>query len=124
MSTERYTAIGVRPLVNGVGPATRLGGLPLHPQVLAGMTEATAHSVRMDRLQAAAGRRLAELLGVPAAYVTTGAAGGLALATAVAMAGDDPRLIDRLPDPSGMRHAACGMRSWWRWHTSIRTTTR
>jgi len=98
-----YELLGLRRVVNGVGPATRLGGLPLHPDVLTAMGEATRHNVRMDHLQDAAGRRLAALLDVPACYVTSGAAAALTLATAAAMAGDDPRLIDRLPEP-GPRH--------------------
>ncbi len=82
----------VTPLINGVGPATRLGGLPLHEEVWQAMREASQTSLRMDELQAAVGARLASLLGVPAAYVTPGAHAAMTLgvAAAIAQRGDDP----------------------------------
>lgn len=99
-----YERLGVPTALNGVGPATRLGGLPLHPSVLAAMNEAVAQPVRMDALQAAVGRRLAGLLEVPAVYVTSGASAALFLATAAVMARGHADLIDRLPDTTGMRN--------------------
>lgn len=98
-----YEKWGVPTVLNGVGPATRLGGLPLHPEVWQAMQEALAQSVRMDALESIAGARLAGLLGVPGVYVTSGAAAALFLATAVTMAGGRPDLIDQLPDSTGMK---------------------
>src|ERR1700723_591106 len=91
------TELGLRPVVNAVGPATRLGGLPLSDGVHEAMRAASERNVRMDELQEAAGARLAELLGIPAAYVTSGASAALTLATAVCVAGADLRLADALP---------------------------
>lgn len=99
-----YDDLGVPTVLNGVGPATRLGGLPLHPEVWTAMQEAVAQSVRMDVLQQAAGRRLAELLGVPGVYVTSGASAALFLATAATMARGRAEHIDQLPRTEGMRH--------------------
>lgn len=99
-----YDHLGMRTVLNAVGPATRLGGLPLHPEVWQAMQESLDHSVRMDEFERAAGRRIAELLGVEAAYVTSGASAALYLATAAVMAQGDPARIDRLPDATGMRH--------------------
>ncbi|MCU1439338.1 MAG: hypothetical protein JWP85_335 [Rhodoglobus sp.] len=99
-----YERLGVPAVINGVGPATRLGGLPLHPEVFTAMQEAVAISVRMDRLEAAAGARIASLLGVPGVYVTSGASAALFLATAAVMARGRAELIDQLPDTTGMRH--------------------
>jgi L-seryl-tRNA(Ser) seleniumtransferase len=99
-----YDDLGVPAVLNGEGPATRLGGLPLHPEVWAAMQEALASSVRIGDLERAAGARIAELLGVPAAYVTSGASAALHLATAAVMTRGDAALIDRLPDTAGMRH--------------------
>ena len=45
----------------------------------------------------AAGKRIAEIIGVPAATVTSGASGGLTVQTAAAMAKDDPEKIFQLP---------------------------
>jgi L-seryl-tRNA(Ser) seleniumtransferase len=97
------TELGLRPIVNAVGPATRLGGLPLSDGVLRAMQAAGERNVRMDELQEAAGARLAELLGVPAVYVTSGASAGLTLATAVCDAGDDLEQADALPQILGPR---------------------
>lgn len=45
-----YDHLGMRTVLNAVGPATRLGGLPLHPEVWKAMQESLEHSVRMDEL--------------------------------------------------------------------------
>lgn len=102
--TGLYEGLGVPAALNGVGPATRLGGLSLHPEVWAAMHESLASPVRMDVFEAAAGRRIAELLGAPAAYVTSGASAAMLLGTAAAMTGGRADLVDRLPDTTGMRH--------------------
>lgn len=99
-----YERLGVPVVLNGVGPATRLGGLPLHADVWRAMQEALDSSVRISELERAAGARIAELLGVPAAYVTSGASAALYLATAAVMARGDAALIDRLPETTGLRH--------------------
>ncbi|CAN5451512.1 hypothetical protein BH10ACT7_BH10ACT7_04620 [soil metagenome] len=99
-----YESLGVPAVLNGVGPATRLGGLPLHPDIWKAMQEALATSVRMDVLERKAGARLAELLGVPAVYVTSGASAALFLATAATMARGRADLIDQLPNTTGMKH--------------------
>jgi L-seryl-tRNA(Ser) seleniumtransferase len=58
----------------------------------------------MDELHLAAGRRIAELIGVEAAHVCNGAAAGIALMAAACMAGTDPAKIAQLPDTTGMKH--------------------
>lgn len=99
-----YERLGVPAALNGVGPATRLGGLALHADVWTAMREALAYPVRMDVLQRAAGSRLANLVGVPAVYVTSGASAALFLATAAVMANGRADLVDRLPDVTGMKY--------------------
>lgn len=92
-----FDGLGLTPIINAVGPATRLGGLPLADEVLQAMREATTTSVRMDELQLAVGRRLAELLEVPGAYVTPGASAALSLATAAVLAQGRAEISDQLP---------------------------
>jgi D-glucosaminate-6-phosphate ammonia-lyase len=99
-----YDLIGVRPVINVAGPVTRLSGAPVHPEVAAAMAEAAQSCVRIDELQAAAGRYLAEVTGAEAGYVTSGAAAGLALGAAACIAGLDVAAMDRLPDTAGLRH--------------------
>ena len=83
--------------MNAVGPATRLGGLPLSGAVTAAMIDAVTDNVRMDELEEAAGGELARLLDVPAVYVTSGAAAALTLGVAVCVAGADPAAVEALP---------------------------
>lgn len=95
--SELSRRLGLRPIVNAVGPATRLGGLPLSDDVLAAMADAVSANVRMDELEEAGGAAIARLLGVPAVYVTSGASAALTLAAAVCVAGSDTAVIDGLP---------------------------
>src|ERR1700693_2496101 len=99
-----YEDLGVRTIINGVGPATRLGGTLMHPDVLSAMNEAASAYVKMDELQEAAGRVIAGITGAEAGYVTPGAAAGIALATAACMTRSDPVKINQLPNVAGMEH--------------------
>ncbi len=97
------TTLGVRRVINADARLTRLGGSLMPPQVRAAMEDAAASYVDMYELQAAVGRRLAELTRNEAAFVSTGAAAGLFLATLACMVGDDPERIARLPSLEGCR---------------------
>lgn len=99
-----YEELGVRPLVNASATLTRLGGSIMPPQVLEAMVEASKHFVDLEDLQRRVGERLALMTHNEAAYVCTGAAAGLALATAACVAGTDPAAIARLPDVSGLKN--------------------
>ncbi|MGN6674296.1 MAG: aminotransferase class V-fold PLP-dependent enzyme [Thermomicrobiales bacterium] len=99
-----YDDLGVRPIINAAGPMTRLSGMPLAPEVASAMAEAAQYCVRIEDLQEAAGRYLAEVTGAEAGYVTTGAAAGLALSAAACLARHDVAAMDRLPDVAGLRH--------------------
>lgn len=96
---------GIRPTINGVGPATRLGGLPLAEEVWSAMHDSLRYAVRLDELQQTAGIRLSTGLGIPACYVTSGASAALHLATTIALTRGDTAAIDRLPSISGPRTA-------------------
>jgi D-glucosaminate-6-phosphate ammonia-lyase len=97
-----YARLGVRRIINGKGPATRLSGGTVRPEVLAAMAEAAGACVDMAELQAAASRRIALATGAEAGLVTSGAAAGLLLATAAAVTGLEPGRMARLPDTSNM----------------------
>jgi D-glucosaminate-6-phosphate ammonia-lyase len=100
-----YDRLGVRPVINCATSYTRLGGSVMAPQVAQAMADAAGCFVRLDELQEAVGSRIASLTGNDAAYVTNGAAAGLALATAACMTGDDLAAMARLPhDVAGLRH--------------------
>src|SRR5215472_945048 len=99
-----YSTIGVRPFINGRGTWTYLSGSLELPEVRAAKHAAAEHFVDIFELQHAASRRLAELSGAEAGMVTSGAAGGMASATAACMAGSDPAKIWQLPDTTGLKH--------------------
>jgi L-seryl-tRNA(Ser) seleniumtransferase len=99
-----YERLGVRPLINAAGTYTALSASLLPREVAAAMDEASRQFVSIPELQAAAGRRIASLLGAEAALVTSGCAAALTLATAACVAGADPDAIRRLPDTSGMKN--------------------
>ena len=98
-----YADLGLRPIINADATLTRLGGSIMHPDVVAAMAEAAQHFVDLDQLQRRVGERLARLTHNEAAFVTSGAAAGLALATAACVTGTDPAAIARLPDVTGLK---------------------
>ena len=95
-----YRDLGVRTVVNAAGTLTRLGGSRMAPAVLEAMAEASRSYVRIEDLQEAAGRVIAEATGAEAGYVTSGAAAGLLLGTAACVTGLDLQKMERLPDTS------------------------
>jgi L-seryl-tRNA(Ser) seleniumtransferase len=99
-----YQRLGVQPIVNARGMNTMASGSLMPKPVLEAMAEAATAFVDMAELNAAAGRHIARVVGVEAAHVTSGSAGGLLLAAAAVMAGEDPEQIRRLPDTTGMRN--------------------
>jgi L-seryl-tRNA(Ser) seleniumtransferase len=99
-----YQALGVKHVINATGTVTNLGGSVMPPEVVAAWADASRHFVNLLDLQDKVGDRIAKLIGVEAAMVTTGAAGALLLGTAAAVTRGDPRLIRRLPDTKSMRN--------------------
>jgi L-seryl-tRNA(Ser) seleniumtransferase len=69
------------------------------PEVLAAWNAASQNYVPLLELQDKIGERIAKLLGVDAAMVTTGAAGGILVGTAAVLTRRDPQLVDQLPLP-------------------------
>ena len=102
-SDSIYAKLGVRTYINAYGTLTTLGGTLMLPEVRRAMDEAAQHFVPIHELQAKVGKRLAELTGAEAAFVTAGASAALCLATCAVTAGGDPEKIDRLPHLDGMK---------------------
>src|SRR5262245_48726471 len=102
-SDNVYERLGVRTVINAVGTLTVLGGSLMPDEVKQAMEQASRSFVPIHELQAAVGRRLAELTGVEAAIVTAGASAALCLATCAVTAGSDAKKIDQLPDLTGMK---------------------
>lgn len=99
-----YDRLGVRRVINAEATLTKLGGSRMSSEVLAAMADAARSFVALDELQRSVGARLAELTRNEAAYVSCGAAAGIALAVAACMAEDDPAAIRQLPDTTGLKN--------------------
>jgi L-seryl-tRNA(Ser) seleniumtransferase len=104
VTPDVYEALGVKHVINATGTVTALGGSLMPPEVVAAWTSASRHFVNLIDLQDKVGERIAKLVGVDAAMVTTGAAGALLLGTAAAVTRGDPERIKRLPDTAGMKN--------------------
>ena len=97
-----YKEMGAKPVINATGSVTLLGGSTPVPEVKAAMDAADSAFIPLMELEQVAGDRIAEMLDVPAAYITSGAGSALTLATAAFMAGTDDAKIEQLPDTTGM----------------------
>ena len=100
---DLYDRLRVRKLINAHGTLTRLGGSLMAPRVLAAMNAAAQHWVDLPDLLVKSGAYVAELLGVEAALITSGAAAGLVLSTAACVTGNDLALVQALPHRLGER---------------------
>ena len=99
-----YARLGIKTVINGQGTYTALGGSLMPPEVVQAMAEAAGSFVSITELQEKVGARIANLIGVPAAMVTAGAASAITIATAACMARDDLAAIERLPDTEGLKN--------------------
>jgi uncharacterized pyridoxal phosphate-dependent enzyme len=112
-----YRRLGVHPVINAASTYTKLGGSIMAPPVAQAMADAAGCFLNLTELQDAVGRRLAELTHNEAAYVSNGAAAGLALATAACVTGDDVALMARLPnDLDGMKNEVVIHRAHRNWY--------
>jgi uncharacterized pyridoxal phosphate-dependent enzyme len=102
-SSEVYAKLGVRTFINAVGTLTTLSGTLMAPEVVQAMEQASRNFVVIHELQDKVGKRLAELTGAQAAFVTAGASAALCLASCAVTAGKDRAKMTQLPDLSGMK---------------------
>ena len=96
-NADPFELLGLRAFINCCGSRTVYGGSRMAPEVLQAMVAASTRFVNVPQLLDAAGKRIAELLGAPAALVTSGGSGALFVGAAGAATGGDPERIVRLP---------------------------
>lgn len=95
--SEFLDRLGVKPAINAQNWSTSIGGTYLEPEVLEAMNEVSQAFVDMRELLDKACQRVAQLCKVDAAYITSGAAAGIVLATAASIARDDSAKWKVLP---------------------------
>lgn len=93
--------LGLRPVINAAATLTKLGGSVMPPEVVAAMNEAAKAHVDFFALQRAIGKRIAAATRNEAAFVSSGAAGGIVVAVAAALAGTDLLKISNFPSLEG-----------------------
>jgi uncharacterized pyridoxal phosphate-dependent enzyme len=101
-----YEELGVKTVINCQGTMTVLGGSILRPELEPVMAQAGRHFVRIVDLEAAAGKRIAEMLKLPEGYdaiVTSGAAAAMQSGLAGILTGDNEQFIRQIPDLTGMK---------------------
>lgn len=99
-----YASLGIKPVINGVGVVTVLGGSIMPPEVIRAMEEASRYFIPLPELEKKVGARIAELLKAPAAMVTCGAASAIAVGTAACLSQGDAAKLRSLPKRDGIRY--------------------
>ena len=77
-----YKESGATPIINAIGSVTMLGGSTPIPEVTSAMERAGESYIPLMELEEKAGEFVADMIDVPAAYITSGAGSALTLAAA------------------------------------------
>ncbi len=121
-----YSELGLTTVINAQGTETVLGGSLIRPEVKAVMELASRHFVVMMDLEAAAGKRIAEMLKLPQGYgaiITSGAASAIQNGYSGILTGNNEANIRQIPDLTGMKSEVIIQRAHRSgWDHQIRTT--
>ncbi len=99
-----YRDLEIRPFINASGTITTLGGSIMDEEVIDAMREASKSFIDLNALNEEAGSYLARRIGVPAAFISCGAASGMQLSAAACLTGTDPARVRELPRTEGWRN--------------------
>jgi L-seryl-tRNA(Ser) seleniumtransferase len=99
-----YDSLGVKRYINANATLTMYGGSIMPQRVLDAMNDAARSFVDIDELHKKAGARIAQMTRNEGAFICNGAASGLLLATALAVAGSDGDARKKLPFSDGMKN--------------------
>lgn len=99
---DYFKELGVRPFINAAGTFSVLTASLMRPEVVDAINYASKQFVRINDLQDAVGKHIAELIGCEAAMVTSGAFAAMTLGTAACITGKNENLIKRIPDLAGV----------------------
>lgn len=100
---DLFKELGVTPVINASVTMTFLSGSLMLPEVLEAINSTAHDFANMYEVQDKVGAKIAEMLQVESAMVTSGAACAILLSTAAAITGTDPEKIKLLPNLPGPR---------------------
>jgi uncharacterized pyridoxal phosphate-dependent enzyme len=100
---DLFKELGVTPVINASVTMTFLSGSLMLPEVLEAINSTSHDFANMYELQDKVGGKIAEMLHVEAAMVTSGAACAMVLGTAACITGTDAEKIKMLPNHPGPR---------------------
>ncbi|MEO6633132.1 MAG: aminotransferase class V-fold PLP-dependent enzyme [Mucilaginibacter sp.] len=100
---DLFKELGVTPVINASVTMTFLSGSLMLPEVLEAINSTAHDFANMYEVQDKVGAKIAEMLQVESAMVTSGAACAILLSTAAAITGTDAEKIKLLPNLPGPR---------------------
>ncbi|HEY8928360.1 MAG TPA: aminotransferase class V-fold PLP-dependent enzyme [Mucilaginibacter sp.] len=100
---DLFKELGVTPVINASVTMTFLSGSLMLPEVLEAINSTSHDFANMYELQDKVGAKIAEMLHVESAMVTSGAACAILLSTAACITGTDAEKIKMLPNLPGER---------------------
>src|SRR5437588_6338702 len=106
-----YEKLGIVPFINATGTVTVNGGSVMPTEVVEAMSQAAKHYVDIPAFHERGGKYLAELIGVPGVFISSGAAGGIAVAIAAVLTGNDPEKSYALPKTDGRPNEVVAVKS-------------
>lgn len=109
--SDIYERLGVKKIINAWGTVTRVGGSLVDPTVMEEMAKASRAYIDFEEYHMKAGEYIAKLIGVEAAFISSGAAAGIAIATAACIVGTDSVGINQLPDTTGFKNEVILLKS-------------
>jgi D-glucosaminate-6-phosphate ammonia-lyase len=108
---DYFGELGIKPFINAAGTYTALTSSLMAPEAVAAYEACSKKFVHLGKLHDAVGARIAEMLKVEAAMVTSGAAGAITCGTAACITGANQKAIQQIPDLSGLKSAVIVQRA-------------
>jgi L-seryl-tRNA(Ser) seleniumtransferase len=100
---DYFGELGIKPFINAAGTYTALTSSLMAPEAVAAYEACSKKFVHLGKLHDAVGAKIAEMLKVESAMVTSGAAGAITCGTAACLTGKDNKAILQLPDLTGLK---------------------
>jgi len=100
---DYFGELGIKPFINAAGTYTMLTSSLIAPEAVAAYEACSKKFVHLGKLHDAVGAKIAEMLKVEAAMVTSGAAGAITCGTAACLTGKDNKAIQQIPDLTGLK---------------------